>query len=134
MNVLVKGFVKFTKEGICPVFCRRYLLNHYITHLNYLTNQVVLSHKILTLPMVSWFFRLCHNSYVFTKQYHTLQSQRYFPLKSHEELSKLNDFFYCFKSCNIFISIVASIMQDCFTLFQLRVVPPKVNTKPKIDL
>ena len=119
-------------EKIHWVFHKSYHLNHYITPLYYLMNQVVLPLNVFTFSIVSCFFKLYHNPTIITKQYHRLYSHRYY-LKSLKEHFNPNDFLYCFRSYKYSSFIMESIMQDCFTLILLTVTPPKVNTKLKVD-
>ena len=60
---------------------------------------MVLSLNVLTLIVVSWFFRLCHYLTIITKECHGMYNEGHFP-KSHEEIPKLNDFLCFFKNCN----------------------------------
>ena len=95
------SFSQCLGEWVRQVINRRYLLNHYITSINYIKNQVVLPPNVFTFLVVSWFFWLCHGLTVVTKQYHGLYNQRHDP-KSNKELSKPNNFLCCFRNYNVF--------------------------------
>ena len=118
-------------ECIHQVIHRRYFLNHYITPLNYLKKQMLLSLNVFTFLAVSCFSRLCHNLIDITKQNHGLFSQGHNPSLIRNFLSQMA-FFTTLEVAMYSTSIVESTMQNCFTHLQLIVAPPKVKTKLKV--
>ena len=87
-------------EGIHQVLYRSDLLHNHISSHYYLTYQVIFPRNVFTIPVVSWFFTLCHHLTIITKHYHGRYSYRHYP-KSQQELLKPSNFLCCFRSSNI---------------------------------
>ena len=120
---LGQGFGK----GICQTIYNISLCYYHISSSHNVSNNMILSLYVLSFLVIPWIFGLCNYSTIVTKQCNWNLFHSHYAKIKRNFLSQTASF-VASQAATYSASMVESTIQDCLTLLQLMVPPPKVST------